>query len=300
MEVRIMSDVIKNRYEFSLFFEVENGNPNGDPDAGNMPRRDAETGYGIVTDVCLKRKIRNYVDIVKQDAEGYKIYVRNGVPLDTNRKWAYEECGVTVPMDKGKVTANEPEKEDYKKLTEFMCRNFYDIRAFGAVMTLAYNCGQVRGPVQLGFAKSIDVIAPQEIGITSCTYANEGEKSSKMGRKNIVPYALYRVDGFISPSLALKETGGTGFSYDDLQLLWEALINMFDFDHSAARGKMASRALFVFKHESVYGNCPAYKLFEAITARKNDDVDVPRSFHDYIISVKEEEIPQGVTLERML
>ncbi len=300
MEVRIMSDVIKNRYEFSLFFEVENGNPNGDPDAGNMPRRDAETGYGIVTDVCLKRKIRNYVDIVKQDAEGYKIYVRNGVPLDTNRKWAYEECGVTVPMDKGKVTANEPEKEDYKKLTEFMCRNFYDIRAFGAVMTLAYNCGQVRGPVQLGFAKSIDVIAPQEIGITSCTYANEGEKSSKMGRKNIVPYALYRVDGFISPSLALKETGGTGFSYDDLQLLWEALINMFDFDHSAARGKMASRALFVFKHESVYGNCPAYKLFEAITARKNDDVDIPRSFHDYIISVKEEEIPQGVTLERML
>src|SRR5690554_3524639 len=229
-----MSDVIKNRYEFTVLFDVENGNPNGDPDAGNMPRRDAETGFGIVTDVCLKRKIRNYVDIVKQDAEGYKIYVRNGVPLDTNRKWAYEKCNVKVPEKNGKVTTDEPEKEEYKKLTSFMCRNFYDIRAFGAVMTLAYNCGQVRGPVQLGFARSIDIIAPQEIGITSCTYANEGEKSSKMGRKNIVPYALYRVDGFISPSLAQIETGGTGFSNDDLELLWEALINMFEFDHAAA------------------------------------------------------------------
>jgi len=296
-----MSEVINNRYEFSLFFEVENGNPNGDPDAGNMPRRDAETGLGIITDVCLKRKIRNYVDIVKQDAVGYKIYVRNGIPLDTNRKWAYDECDVDVPVEKGKVTAAEPDdKEDYKKLTRFMCQHFYDIRAFGAVMTLAYNCGQVRGPVQLGFAKSIDIIAPQEIGITSCTYANEGEKSSKMGRKNIVPYALYRVDGFISPSLASKETGGTGFSNDDLNLLWEALINMFDFDHSAARGKMSSRALFVFKHESAYGNSPAYKLFEAITAVKKEGVVVPRSFHDYIIDVNEDEIPQNVTLERLL
>lgn len=297
-----MSEIINNRYEFSLFFEVENGNPNGDPDMGNMPRRDAETGYGIVTDVCLKRKIRNYVDIIKQDAVGYKIYVRNGIPLDTNRKWAYEECKVKVPLGKdGKATTGEPtDKEEYKKLTNFMCQNFYDIRAFGAVMTLTYNCGQVRGPVQMGFAKSIDMINPQEIGITSCTYANEGEKSSKMGRKNIVPYALYRVDGFISPSLASKETGGTGFSQDDLELLWEALINMFDFDHAAARGKMASRALFVFKHDSVYGNCPAYKLFEAVTATKNEGVDIPRSFYDYKVSVKEDEIPQGVTLERLL
>ena len=295
-----MSEVINNRYEFSLFFEVENGNPNGDPDAGNMPRRDAETGFGIITDVCLKRKIRNYVDIVKQDAVGFKIYVRNGIPLDTNRKWAYKECNVEVPMKDGKVAADEPDKEKYRILTNFMCQNFYDIRAFGAVMTLVYNCGQVRGPVQLGFAKSIDIIAPQEIGITSCTYANEGEKSSKMGRKSIVPYALYRVDGFISPSLATKETGGTGFSNEDLKLLWEALINMFDFDHSAARGKMASRALFVFKHDSVYGNCPAYKLFEAITAEKKEGVVVPRSFHDYIIRVNEDAIPQNVSLERML
>jgi len=292
-----MSEVINNRYEFSLFFEVENGNPNGDPDADNMPRMDAETGIGIVTDVCLKRKIRNYVDIVKQDAVGYKIYVRNGIPLDTNRKWAYEQCNVKVP----KKETDEPEdKQDYKKLTRFMCQNFYDIRAFGAVMMLAYNCGQVRGPVQLGFAKSIDVINPQEIGITSCTYANEGEKSSKMGRKNIVPYALYRVDGFISPSLAQKETGGTGFSTEDLELLWQALINMFDFDHSAARGKMASRALYVFKHDSVYGNCPAYQLFEAITAVKKEGVTAPRSFQDYNIAVDESAIPQGVTLQKLL
>jgi len=182
-EVAMMSEVIKNRYEFSLFFEVENGNPNGDPDAGNMPRRDAETGFGIVTDVCLKRKIRNYVDIVKQDAERYKIYVRNGIPLDINRKWAYEKCNVEPPMKNGKVTADEPEKEEYKRLTKFMCDNFYDIRAFGAVMTLAYNCGQVRGPVQLGFAKSVDIISPQGIGITSCTYANEGEKVQKWVEK---------------------------------------------------------------------------------------------------------------------
>lgn len=296
-----MSKVINNRYEFSLFFDVENGNPNGDPDAGNMPRRDAETGFGIITDVCLKRKIRNYVDIVKQDAIGYKIYVRNGVPLDVNRKWAYEECKVEVPMKNGKPNTDEPAtKEEYKKLTRFMCQNFYDIRAFGAVMTLVYNCGQVRGPVQMGFAKSIDIISPQEIGITSCTYANEGEKSSKMGRKNIVPYALYRVDGFVSPNLASKETGGTGFSEDDLNLLWEALINMFDFDRSAARGKMASRALFVFKHDSVYGNCPAYKLFEALTVKKREGVVVPRSYHDYEICMKTDEIPQGVTFERLL
>ena len=294
-----MTNTIQTRYDFVLLFDVKDGNPNGDPDVGNMPRRDAETGFGIITDVCLKRKIRNYVDIIKQDAVGYKIYVRNGVPLDTNRKWAYEECEVKVSKKDEKLTG-EPEKEDYKKLTEFMCRNFYDIRAFGAVMTLSYNCGQVRGPVQLGFAKSMDIIAPQEIGITSCTYANEREKKSKMGRNRIVPYALYRVDGFISPSLASKETGGTGFSNDDLEILWEALINMFDFDRSAARGKMASRAVFVFKHDNVYGNCQAYKLFEAITAVKKDGVTVPRSYHDYIVGANENKIPQGVTLERLL
>lgn len=179
-----MSDIIKNRYEFVILFDVQNGNPNGDPDAGNMPRIDPETGYGIVTDVCLKRKIRDYVDTVKDGEIGYKIYVKGGIPLDENRKWAYASCNVEPPKNnKGEVSADEPEKEEFKRITSFMCMNFYDIRAFGAVMTLKYNCGQVRGPVQLGFARSIDVITQQEIGITSVTYANEGEKKFKDGEK---------------------------------------------------------------------------------------------------------------------
>lgn len=292
-----MGEVIKNRYEFSMLFEVENGNPNGDPDAGNMPRRDSETGLGIITDVCLKRKIRNYVDIAMQDAEGYKIYVRNGVPLDENRKWAYDETKVPVPSKK-----QDPpkEKEDYMRIRKFMCDNFYDIRAFGAVMTLQYNCGQVQGPIQLGFAKSVDEIVPREIGITSCTYANEGELSSKMGRKNIVPYALYRVDGYVSPNLATNSVSGTGFTEDDLELLWKALINMFDLDHSAARGKMATRNLIVFKHDSALGNCPAYKLFDAITVTKKDEVLVPRKYEDYTVSIDEKAIPDGVTMLNMI
>lgn len=295
-----MSDVIKKRYEFTMLFEVENGNPNGDPDAGNMPRVDAETGHGIVTDVCLKRKIRNYVDIAKHDAVGYKIYVKNGITLDTNRKWAYSETKVEVPNKAGKPNADEPEKEEFKKITQFMCNNFFDIRAFGAVMTLTYNCGQVRGPVQMGFAKSIDPITPQEIGITSCTYANEGEKSSKMGRKNIVPYGLYRVDGYVSANLAAKEVGGTGFTEDDLELLWKALINMFDLDHAAARGKMATRELVVFEHDSELGNCPAYQLFDAVTVNRKEDILVARAYQDYEVIIHDEDIPQGVTVKRMI
>lgn len=293
-----MSNEIKNRYEFTLLFEVENGNPNGDPDAGNAPRIDAETGYGIVTDVCIKRKIRNYVDVAKKDGEHFRIYVRNGVPLDTNRKWAYEETEIEPPMDpkSGKITSNEPEKEEFRKITHFMCNNFYDIRAFGAVMTLKYNCGQVRGPVQMGFAKSIDMISPQEISITSCTYANEGEKKSKMGRKNIVPYGLYRLDGYVSANLANTEYGGTGFTEEDLQLLWKALVNMFELDHAAARGKMASRALIVFKHESELGNCPAYQLFEAIDVHCVDGVVVPRSYKDYVVNVDKNAIPKDVEI----
>lgn len=291
-----MGEIIKNRYEFSVLFEVENGNPNGDPDAGNMPRVDAETGYGIVTDVCIKRKIRNYVDAAKDGEVGYKIYVREGIPLDSNRKWAYEETKIEPPAKGGKVNADEPDKEDFKKITSFMCNNFYDIRAFGAVMTLKYNCGQVRGPIQMGFAKSIDIITPQEIGITSCTYANEGEKSSKMGRKHIVPYALYRVDGYVSANLAKKTTG---FTEEDLELLWEALINMFDCDHAAARGKMAARGLYIFKHENELGNCPAYKLFETISVKNKYEAPA-RSFSDYVVNVDEETIPAGVTLKRMI
>lgn len=295
-----MGELIKNRYEFTLFFEVENGNPNGDPDAANMPRIDAETGYGIVTDVCLKRKIRNYIDIAKSGEEGYKIYVKSGIPLDTNRKEAYEAAGVKVPAKGNKPSAEEPEKEEFKRITSFMCKQFYDIRAFGAVMTLTYNCGQVRGPVQMGFARSIDPINPQEIGITSCTYANEGEKSSKMGRKSIVPYGLYRVDGFVSANLANKEYGGTGYSEEDLELLWQALINMFDFDHAAARGKMSSRALFVFRHDNILGNCPAFRLFEAIKVKRAEEAFVPRCFADYIITLDETAVPKEVGVKRIL
>lgn len=293
-----MSDVIKNRYEFVILFDVLNGNPNGDPDAGNMPRIDPETGYGIVTDVCLKRKIRDYVDIVKNGEVGYKIYVKSGVTLDVNRKWAYEACNVEPPKNnKGEVTTDEPQKEEFKKLTDFMCRNFYDIRTFGAVMTLKYNCGQVRGPVQLGFARSIDVITQQEVGITSVTYANEGEKSSKMGRKQIIPYGLYRVEGYISANLAKKTTG---FSEQDLDLLWEAIINMFEHDHAAARGNMSTRELIVFKHQSELGNCPAYKLFDAITIKRKDESKPPRSFKDYDVIINKAAIPPGVELIRMI
>ena len=291
-----MGDVIKNRYEFTILFDVENGNPNGDPDAGNMPRIDAETGYGIVTDVCIKRKIRIYVQAKKDGDAGYKIYVREGIPLDVNRKWAYEETKIQPPAKNGKVSADEPSKEEFERINNFMCSNFYDIRAFGAVMTLKYNCGQVRGPVQLGFARSVDIIAPQELTITSCTYANEGEKSSTMGRKHIVPYALYRMDGYVSANLAQKTTG---FTENDLALLWEAIINMFDCDHAAARGKMAVRELIVFKHDSELGNCPAYKLFDTIHVKKREEIPA-RAFADYEISIDEKEIPDGVSLIRMV
>jgi CRISPR-associated protein Csd2 len=297
-----MSEPIKNRYEFTVLFEVENGNPNGDPDAGNAPRIDAETGLGIVTDVCIKRKIRNYVDFKMNDAQGYKIYVRDSIPLDTNRKWAYEQSDIEVPKDKkGNPSSAEPAKEDFIKIKNFMCENFFDIRAFGAVMTLTYNCGQVRGPVQLGFAKSIDVIFPQELSITSCTYANEGEKKSKMGRKNIVPYGLYRLDGYISANFANpKYPAGTGFSEDDVALLWEAIINMFETDHAAARGKMSVRELVVFKHESELGNCPAYKLFDLVKVQKKSNVSYSRAYSDYIVTVDDTSVPSGITVTRMI
>jgi len=291
-----MGDIIKNRYEFTILFDVENGNPNGDPDAGNMPRIDAETGYGIVTDVCIKRKIRNYVQVIKEYEQGYKIYVREGIPLDANRKWAYEETKVKPPEKNGKITADEPNKEEFERITKFMCNNFYDIRAFGAVMTLKYNCGQVRGPIQIGFARSVDVIAPQEITITSCTYANEGEKSSTMGRKHIIPYALYRMDGYVSANLAKKTTG---FTEEDLALFWEAIINMFDCDHAAARGKMSVRELIVFRHNSELGNCPAYKLFDTINIQRKQDAPA-RAFADYEVIINKEAMPDGVTLLRMV
>ena len=291
---------IQNRYEFVIFFDVENGNPNGDPDAGNMPRIDQETGYGLVTDVCLKRKIRNYVEAVKEGEPGYRIYVKDGVPL--NRSDA-EAC-TYVGVDPAKLKEAKKKDADLDvKIRDFMCRNFFDIRTFGAVMTTfvkgALNCGQIRGPVQLGFARSVDPILPQEVTITRVAIATEADaekKSTEMGRKYIVPYGLYRAEGYVSANLARKTTG---FSEDDLNLLWQAILNMFELDHSAARGKMAVRDLIVFRHESELGNAPAYKLFDRVKASKKPDVESPRAFSDYEISVEEIGLPEGVTCTRM-
>ena len=291
---------ISNRYEFVIFFDVENGNPNGDPDAGNMPRIDPETGYGLVTDVCLKRKIRNYVETVKEGVSGYRIYVKDGVPL--NRSDA-EACAY-VGVDPGKLKEAKKKDADLDvKIRDFMCNNFFDIRTFGAVMTTfvkgALNCGQVRGPVQLGFARSVDPIVPQEVTITRVAITTEADaekKGTEMGRKYIVPYGLYRAEGFVSANLARKTTG---FSEEDLQLLWQAILNMFELDHSAARGKMAVRELIVFRHDSELGNAPAYRLFDLVKAERKPGVVAPRAYTDYQVSVDEANLPEGVTCTRM-
>ncbi len=295
-----MAEPIKNRYEFVILFDVENGNPNGDPDAGNMPRVDPETGYGLVTDVCLKRKIRNYVETVKDGAPGYRIYVKDGVPL--NRSDAEACAAIGVAPDKLKAAKKDNEKLDLL-LRDYMCENFYDIRTFGAVMTTFVkgnlNCGQVRGPVQLGFARSVDPILPQEVTITRVAITTEADaekKDTEMGRKYIVPYGLYRAEGYVSANLARKTTG---FSEDDLQLLWQAILNMFEHDHSAARGKMAVRELIVFRHESELGNAPAHKLFELVKAERKTDVVTARAYSDYTVTVLEEQLPNGVTCQRM-
>lgn len=293
-----MSEVIKNRYDFVILFDVENGNPNGDPDAGNMPRVDPETGLGLVTDVCLKRKIRNYVEMAKEDSAGYRIYIKDQVPLNRNDAEALEYLGIDKDLKAAKK--NDPEIDI--KIRDWMCTNFYDIRTFGAVMTTfvkgALNCGQVRGPVQLGFARSIDPIVPQEVTITRVAITTEADaekKGTEMGRKYIVPYGLYRAEGFVSANLARKSTG---FSEDDLQLLWQAILNMFENDHSAARGKMAVRELIVFKHASELGNAPSYKLFDAVHIARKDGVEISRSYNDYAVTV-EESLPVGVTCKRM-
>ena len=297
-----MSEPIKNRYEFVILFDVENGNPNGDPDAGNMPRVDPETGLGLVTDVCLKRKIRNYVETVKEDVAGYRIYVKDGVPLNRNDAEAYKQLDVTDKNIKEKKKA-DPDLD--RKIRDWMCANFYDIRTFGAVMTTfvkaALNCGQVRGPVQLGCARSVDPVVPPEITITRVAITTEEDaekKGTEMGRKYIIPYGLYRCEGYISANLARKTTG---FSEEDLKLLWEAILNMFEYDRSAARGKMAVRELIVFKHDSELGCAPAWKLFDAVTVpRKDPDSSAPaRSYQDYVIHVDEDALPAGVVCERM-
>lgn len=294
-----MAEPIKNRYDFVILFDVENGNPNGDPDAGNMPRIDPETNHGIVTDVCLKRKIRNYVETACEDKPGYRIYIKDNVPLNISDREAFTTLGV----DEKKLNKKDNPDLD-AKIRDFMCREFFDIRTFGAVMTTfvkaALNCGQVRGPVQLGFARSIDPIVQQEITITRVAITTEADaqrKGTEMGRKHIVPYALYRAEGFVSANLARKVTG---FSEDDLQLLWMALINMFETDRSAARGKMAVRELIVFRHDSELGNAPAYKLFEKVLVQNKDHSRPPRSYGDYEVRVDTQALPEGVSCERMI
>lgn len=292
-----MSEPIKNRYDFVILFDVENGNPNGDPDAGNAPRIDPETGLGLVTDVCLKRKIRNYVEMVKENDPAYRIYIKSGVPL--NRSDAEALTALEVDKDLAKAKKSDPDLDI--KLRDWMCSHFYDIRTFGAVMTTfvknKLNCGQVRGPVQLGFARSVDPIAPQEVTITRVAITTEEDaekKGTEMGNKQIVPYGLYRAEGFVSANLARKVTG---FSEEDLELLWEALLNMFENDHAAARGKMVMRELIIFKHDSELGNAPSYKLFDAVTVQRREGVLVPRSYKDYEVTVADT-LPEGVHCQR--
>lgn len=278
-----MSEIIKNRYEFVLLFDVENGNPNGDPDMGNMPRVDPQTGNGIVTDVCLKRKVRDYVDLLKSRNAGYDIYVKSGAVLNNQHKKAYDYLGINPDSKK-------PKEEE---LTKFMCQNFFDIRTFGAVMTTEINCGQVRGPVQFSFARSIDPIFQQEVTVTRCAVTNEkdAEKGQTMGKKQIVPYGLYRAEGYVSAHLAKK----TEFKEDDLELLWDSLINMFEHDHSAARGKISARKLIVFKHNSELGCCQSHTLFDKVKVERLSRDMPARSFADYKVTISDD-MPNGVEL----
>lgn len=300
--------VIKNRYEFIILFDVENGNPNGDPDAGNMPRVDPETGCGLVTDVCLKRKIRDRIETVKEDASGYRIYIKDNIPLNRSDIEAGTALGIgdkLIEIQKSdkkaaKKIGSELKKSDPNvdiKLRNWMCEHFFDIRCFGAVMTTfvqgALNCGQVRGPVQLSFARSVEPVALIENAITRVAITKESdalEKETEIGRKYIIPYGLYRCEGYISANLARKTTG---FSEEDLELLWDAILNMFENDHSAARGNMAVRQLIIFKHDSELGNAPAHRLFDAVTVTRKPEVVTPRHFSDYTVSIGQ--MPDGVT-----
>lgn len=294
---------IANRHEFVFLFDVENGNPNGDPDAGNMPRLDPDTSHGLVTDVCLKRKVRNYVSLAKNEGPGHRIYMRDGSVLNEAHAEGYEAIGEKpvskkLPKDQAKA----------RQLTRWMCDNFWDVRAFGAVMSTDVNAGQVRGPLQLTFSESLDAIVPAEVSITrsSVTNAKDAEKERTMGRKFIVPYALYRCHGFVNANLAnaVDRDGdeiGTGFTNDDLALFWDALVNMFEHDRSAARGEMSPRGLFVFKHASALGNARARQLFDTVTVKRRfEEGGTPRGFSDYEVTFDEAAVPDGVTARRVL
>lgn len=289
---------LAHRYDFVLLFDVKDGNPNGDPDAGNLPRLDAETGHGLVTDVALKRKVRNFVGLVKGEQPPYEIYVKEKAILNNQHKRAYLGIG------REDLLAGDDKKrkggDAVNQARAWMCRNFFDVRTFGAVMSTGINCGQVRGPVQLTFARSIDPIVALEHSITRMAVTKESEAEEQegdnrtMGRKHTVPYGLYRAHGFVSAFLAKQ----TGFSQDDLALFWQALGQMFEHDRSAARGEMTTRGLYVFKHDSELGNAPAHALFERVQVQRKDGVDVPRAFADYRVSVNLEGLPAGVTLEQ--
>ncbi|WP_297262950.1 type I-C CRISPR-associated protein Cas7/Csd2 [uncultured Desulfovibrio sp.] len=282
---------IAHRYDFVLFFDVENGNPNGDPDAGNMPRLDPETGHGLVTDVCLKRKVRNYVELAQGEKERFRIYVQEKAVLNERHAEAY--TALSLKSEAKKLPKKE---EEARALTRWMCDNFYDVRTFGAVMTTEVNCGQVRGPVQFTFARSVEAIVPAEVSITrmAVTNAKDRDNERTMGRKFIVPYGLYRMEGFISAPLAEK----TGFSDEDVNLLWEALTRMFENDRSAARGKMSSRKLFVFRHENRMGNAPAQTLFDLVQCRRVGEGPA-RAFADYAVGLSGP-CPEGVSVEEKL
>lgn len=296
MSNAIVNDPTK-RHDFVLFFDVADGNPNGDPDAGNLPRVDPETMQGLVTDVCLKRKVRNYVDVTKGSESRYKIFIENRGYLIDHKKRAYEALG---------AKAGDEKVQD--KAQKWMCDNYFDVRMFGAVLVgkkgEGYNCGQVRGPIQLTFARSIDQVVPMDISITRVALENPGEKpreedekaaTGTMGRKALLPYGLYRCHGFFTPHFAED----TGVTIADLEIFWTALQNMWDIDHSSARGMMACRGVYVFSHESGLGNAPAHKLFDLVRIKRLEEVAVARRFSDYKVTVDEAEIPQGITLTKM-
>lgn len=306
------SQPIENRYDFVFFFDVTNGNPNGDPDAGNLPRVDPETNCGLVSDVCLKRKVRNYVALAKDQSAGHEIYVSERAILNLQNKKAWD--AVMPEVTKAEELKKLPKDEaKARELTAWMCSNFFDVRTFGAVMSTGVNCGQVRGPVQFTFARSVEPIMPLEISITRMAATTEKDAEEKgdirtMGRKHIVPYGLYRAHGFISAPLA-QGAKGTGFSEDDLALLWDALGNMFDHDRSAARGEMSKRRLIVFKHENRMGNAPAHTLFDRVTVEREYNGEAlpvgdqrthnyppARAFSDYAVNVDSANLPAGVEI----
>ncbi len=297
---------LANRYDFVLLFDVKDGNPNGDPDAGNMPRLDAETGHGLVTDVSLKRKVRNYVGLVNECKPPYDIYIKEKGVLERTHRAAYEAIGATSELadeadkDDKKKAKRKGSEDSVRKAREWICKNFFDVRTFGAVMSTGVNCGQVRGPVQMTFARSIDPIVASEHSITRMAVATEKEAAAQdgdnrtMGRKHTVPYGLYRAHGFVSAFLANQ----TGFSADDLELFFKSLEDMFEHDRSAARGQMATQALYVFEHKDKLGNAHAHALFDRVGVRRNASVEVARSFSDYAVSIDETGMPSGVRLIR--